>query len=920
MKKILSIFLAIMLLSAASFAQTYTNKERVPNRIIKFDKTKHVNTSKVSYLSEDFESGLLPTNWTESQGSASTGWLFGDSLGSAYWIIPSHTKYTGVNDDACNCNMSDMLLFTSLINLSTAPNPIISFDYFFNQNYGGTSTLRVSLDSGLTWTTIDTLAGNATWENKTVSLLAYANTDSVLIGFHFNDDGVWAAGIVIDNVIVEDGASDADLVSSATGFVSEYYAQPIDQIVSFIPEGNVENIGTQLSSPTNFILTAGSYSSTQAITVPLANGANEDIMFSSFTPTQGTTTFSYNADYSTDYDPTNNIITKDIVFGGAELIRDNGVNAGNIGVSNTDAGGEMGNIFTIYAQDTITSIKWVMKGTAGDSITAVIRNYTNEPTTELGRTITLLSLGTDTTEYEGVLPVPVVLPAGKYYIGLIEGTGNMGIEYTTDKYIDSTAWAYFNSAWHDLGAINFKHTYRIRPQFNNIYSINDDISMVSINNANVITAGTYDITGTVRNMSNIKNLTSYDVVYSINGGTSTATYSITGISIAPGGTHNFTHNVQWTATTGTQTIEVEISNPNNIADEDPSDNSLSKTINVASELYSKTVVYEEGTGTWCGWCVRGLVGLNTMAHDIDDGTWIGIAVHNGDPMTNTEYDASISAFISGYPSGLADRHITPVDPGLAKLQEVYNNHRLISTIAKIEITNKTYNNSTRDWTMDVASTFGVDISNANYNTALIIVESEITGSGPGWEQHNYYAGGANGDMIDYDGTNYANLQSTVPAADMTYNHVGRELVDGFGGSANSVPTVITSGTANSFAYSGTLSADYDENNITFVALLIDNTTNEIVNATELDLLTVGIMEVNANNYSIYPNPTTGIITIEGTMNADITVMNMIGDIIYQNNNASQNTIIDLSAYAAGNYIVKIINDNKVSTQKIILTK
>ena len=920
MKKIFSFILIIVLISTASIAQTITNNDRLPNIITKSKKNTNSNANKSSYFTEDFESGSLPIGWTSTQGAASTGWLFGDSLGSSYWVIPNHTKYAATNDDICHCNMSDVFLYTPLIDLSSVPNPSLSFEYIFSTQYGGTTSIKVSLDSGLTWTTVDTLIGNTAWQTKTINLSNYANTDSVMIGFHYNDNGQWAAGVAIDNILVEDGASSADLVSNITGFVSEYYSQPMDQAIAFTPEGRVNNIGLALTTATNFTLTAGTYSNSQAITTPLSNSGSEDFTFSSFTPTEDTITFSYNADYSGDYDTTNNISSKDIVFGGAELRRDNGIFGGYIGISSTNAGGEMGNVFTISSQDTITSIKWVMKGTAGDTVTAIIRNFNNTPTTEVGRTISVISTGIDTANYEGLFAAPVILPPGKYFIGLIEGAGSLGLEYTTTPFIDSTAWAYFNNVWNNLGSMNFKHTYNIRPQFNNTVPVYDDIAMVSINIANVVSAGNINIEGTIRNMSNQKILTSYDVVYSINNGATSAVYSVTGIAIIPGEVHDFTHNVLWNATAGTHNIEISVSNPNGITDEDSTNNDLSKSIIVASQLFPKTVVYEEGTGTWCGWCVRGLVGLNTMAHNITDGSWIGIAVHNGDPMTVADYDAVIGTYISGYPSGIADRYSTPVDPGLANLQAIHNEHLSIPTIAKIEITTKSYNHATRDWTIDVASTFGMDLSNADYNTALIIVENGVTGSGVGWSQHNYYAGGGAGDMIDYDGTNYANLPTTVPASEMVYNHVGRELVDGFNGSANSVPTTITDGIANSFSYSGTLDTTWDENNISFVALLIDNNTNQIVNATEVELLSVGINEISDVDYSIFPNPTTGIITIKGAQDAQITVYNMIGNIVYQNNKAEKSTQIDLSNLSTGSYVIRIINNNKVITKKIILSK
>ncbi len=446
-----------------------------------------------------------------------------------------------------------------------------------------------------------------------------------------------------------------------------------------------------------------------------------------------------------------------------------------------------------------------------------------------------------------------------------------------------------------------------------------DIAMTSLTFPTMaITGQSTDITGVITNNGSVT-ITSYDLSYKIDSDP-VVTESITGASIASNQTFNFTHGTPYLTTSGNHTIEVWVSNPNGEVDANPANDLLSTTLLAANEIYPRNVVYEEGTGTWCGWCVRGLVGLNTMAHDVTDGTWIGIGVHNGDPMVVSAYDNAIGNFISGYPSGIMNRNPTPVDPGLTTLQAAYNTHKAIPSIAKIEVTNKTYDASSRAWTIDVASTFGMDLTSADYNTALIIVENEVTGTSSGFNQANYYSGGSRGDMIDYDGRNYANLADPVPAADMVYNHVGRKLVDGFDGSANSIPSTITYNTPNNFSYSGTLSANYRDWKVSFVAIIIDNTTGQIVNATEVLLGSVGVNNATDSKYSIYPNPTNGLVTVEGAKDAKIIVYNMIGEVIYSNDNSNENTTIDLSSFSAGNYIVKIIDNNEVSTQKIVLTK
>jgi hypothetical protein len=70
--------------------------------------------------------------------------------------------------------------------------------------------------------------------------------------------------------------------------------------------------------------------------------------------------------------------------------------------------------------------------------------------------------------------------------------------------------------------------------------------------------------------------------------------------------------------------------------------------------------------------------------------------------------------------------------------------------------------------------------------------------------------------------------------------------------------------------------------------------------------------------NIYPNPSTGLINIEGiSSNADIMVVNMHGRIVFSGNNAISKNI-DLSAQPKGVYFVKIMDNEKIITRKIVI--
>jgi len=76
----------------------------------------------------------------------------------------------------------------------------------------------------------------------------------------------------------------------------------------------------------------------------------------------------------------------------------------------------------------------------------------------------------------------------------------------------------------------------------------------------------------------------------------------------------------------------------------------------------------------------------------------------------------------------------------------------------------------------------------------------------------------------------------------------------------------------------------------------------------------------AENVSIYPNPSSGIVTLTNVEGATIEVINLMGQIIKTVNSSYEVNNIDLSEFANGTYFVKVIKGNNVSTLKINLVK
>ena len=360
-----------------------------------------------------------------------------------------------------------------------------------------------------------------------------------------------------------------------------------------------------------------------------------------------------------------------------------------------------------------------------------------------------------------------------------------------------------------------------------------DLNLTTFNLPPKVAVGDIEINGVVKSERDTP-ITSFDVLYSVDGLESDiATFD--GLNIGFNESYEFTHPVLANITVGEHNLELIIQNINGAGDDDfPSNNMLTAEVLCVNEIYTKNVVYEEGTGTWCGWCPRGLVGLNTMAHNYTDGTWIGIGVHNGDPMTVPEYDQGVGTFIGGYPSGVMNRE-NVFDPGLSSLEPAYLAAKQDIPLAKIEVTNRTWDAGTREIVVEATSGFAMDLTGTSYNVAMVIVESEVAGTSSQWNQANYYSGGGNGDLIDWDGTNWAELPNPVPAADMVYQHVGRVLVGGWDGIAGTIPADVVYGTPYTYEFTYTLDDGFNSAEVDLVVLLIDANTGIIANASQIKL-------------------------------------------------------------------------------------
>ncbi|MBK6901678.1 MAG: choice-of-anchor J domain-containing protein [Saprospirales bacterium] len=447
------------------------------------------------------------------------------------------------------------------------------------------------------------------------------------------------------------------------------------------------------------------------------------------------------------------------------------------------------------------------------------------------------------------------------------------------------------------------------------YDYDVKLDLNAVNRFNLLNA-TIPFSGKITN-NGLQTVTSLDITWT--DGVNNYTDPLTGLNIAPGGSYNFTHSTPLdVASAITYDIEIEASNPNGQPDGFNTNNSAAAKVSGLSFLPTPRVVAEEATGTWCGWCPRGFVFMELMEETYPD--FIGIAVHNDDPMADVEYDGGLTSFpgFSGFPSVIVDR-LGVIDP--SDLENYYDSAADRIVPASASITEAVIDPVTRDLTISAEATFATQLSASDYRFNVVLVENGITGTGAGYNQVNYYANNAAGPMGGWE-----SLPATVPAADMVYDLVGRDILGGWDGFDGAEDVEANDVVADSWTYTVPNAWNYE--NMTVVFLVLDGNNGEILSADEREIWTVSNNEIaNLQRFVLSPNPTSGIATLELQLGeaSDVRVelLNSIGQSVsFQQADNSFGDLFrfNLSNQPAGAYFVKVAVGDQVRVERLMVVK
>lgn len=254
-------------------------------------------------------------------------------------------------------------------------------------------------------------------------------------------------------------------------------------------------------------------------------------------------------------------------------------------------------------------------------------------------------------------------------------------------------------------------------------------------------------------------------------------------------------------------------------------NTVSQTVT----SYPQKAVCEEGTGTWCGWCVRGLVALDSIKNNYSDKI-IGIAAHSGDPM-QSDYIGKLSQYISsGFPAGSVARRQKCDPKDFIRFSKALLNYGEILSDVDLKTT---FDKTTRTVSATTTIHFGEAQKSNSLSLSYVILENRVHKPGDkDYCQHNSYADGNAGVMGGYE-----KYGEYIPSEVMYFNDVARAFVGDFYGIDGTIPTDVEAEQTVTDERSFILPDNIlEDDNVEIVVLLIDKKDGRIVNGQNVELV------------------------------------------------------------------------------------
>lgn len=322
-----------------------------------------------------------------------------------------------------------------------------------------------------------------------------------------------------------------------------------------------------------------------------------------------------------------------------------------------------------------------------------------------------------------------------------------------------------------------------------------------------------------------------------------------------------------------------------------SSNSGSGIVACYSEGYPRNMVLEEGTGTWCGYCPRGIVMFEYVREKYADRLF-PIAVHQGDRMAISEYEGLINDYITGFPTVVANRDET-FSPSKEIADKLYREVSDNPSYANIRFTC-----SVNGKTLKIASETEFALStDVKHQLSFVVVED---GVGP-YKQSNYFGQGSGMGKWDTAGSEVSTL----------FDDVARHI-DSYPGIPNSLPSTIEAGKKYAFNREIEISR-VKSDQFRVIAMITNSRTGEIVNASMVSISSDGNITLDKNSMTLHPEETA---QLTATIHGD----NAEGETITWSSSDENVATVDntglVTAIGLGNAVITAYCDGKSAECKV----
>jgi hypothetical protein len=330
-----------------------------------------------------------------------------------------------------------------------------------------------------------------------------------------------------------------------------------------------------------------------------------------------------------------------------------------------------------------------------------------------GYSYTLASASDDATQY----PVVTTYNAGDIANGLFLRTSA-----SVTDWFDAYGQGFGSLAEQVLVEGTFSNNAATPSDFGEVVaSVNGKTNhTVNISNSGKAGISSIDYTITAGGVVGAEQHLALDQKYDVFGGSTSVTIPFTGASEV-----------------STKDLVLTITKVNGVANETTS-NTSKGTLATVSKVAPRGVVVEEFTGTACGWCPRGLIGMKVLREKYGD-NFIGAAIHqynSSDPMYIGNY-ANLG--FSGAPSCMIDRNGATIDPKYGATGDIRTDFaNELAVLPKVAV------NVTGAWTADATA---IDITSTaealtsttdNFGVAYVLIADSLTGTTSAWKQTNNY--------------------------------------------------------------------------------------------------------------------------------------------------------------------------------------